>query len=186
MPTDLLQTLPESESEYVQPLLKSLREIRENLFERRGIQGTRVPATGGNASTFRSASSQAQRHRRVIRPLSWLQSERSSPSMSLIGSNVPGRRNSRVVPTASPTARPSRQPLYRLRVSGSIAGSWRFPRALLIAAQRSIQKMVSQYRSRIVPSGTSALGMLSEKLSEHPSEIPLDLLCCFDYISLNI
>ena len=38
------------------------------------------------------------------------------PIMSSIGLNVPGDRNSRVVPRASPAAKPSRQPRNRSRV----------------------------------------------------------------------
>ncbi len=41
-------------------------------------------------------------------------------TMSSIGSNVPGALNSSVVPSASPAARPSRQPRNRSRVVGSL------------------------------------------------------------------
>jgi hypothetical protein len=53
---------------------------------------------------------EAESHRRVVGPLPGVEAKRPSPDMSVIGSNVPGGRNSSVVPSASPTARPSMAP----------------------------------------------------------------------------
>ena len=77
---------------------------------------------GHKTASLDQAGREAERHRSVSRSIARAKAAKGPPpTMSVSGSKVPGGRNSRVVPTASPTASPSRHPRNRSCTAGTSA-----------------------------------------------------------------